>query len=63
MWYDDFMYQYGPERLELARNRLTAHELAMEEGYQSPYTDPDDYDVVWRPFVKRYREVDTDTPE
>ena len=56
-------YKYGPERLELARARIAAHELAMAEGYQSPYTDPDDYDMAWRPFVKRsVTKVDTDTP-
>ena len=58
MWYDDFMYRYGPERLELARNRLAAHELAMKEGYESPYTDPDNYDMAWRPIVKRQKSFD-----
>ena len=53
MWYDDFLFKYGPERMELARVRLAAHELAMEEGYESPYTDPDNYDAAWRPIVKR----------
>lgn len=55
--YDNFMYKYGPERLELARLRLAAHEKAMKEGYQSPYTDPDDYDSAWRPLVKRRRKA------
>ena len=60
---DMMEYKYGPERLELARSRLSAHELAMSEGYQSPYTDPDDYDLAWRPLVKRsVTKVDTDTP-
>ncbi len=58
MWYDDFMFQYGPERLELARNRLEAHKLAMQEGYQSPYTDFEDYDMAWNPIVKRQKSFD-----
>lgn len=47
MWYEDFMFKYGPERLELARLRLAAHEVAMREGYDSPYTNPDDYASNW----------------
>ena len=43
--------------------RLAAHKKAMKEGYQSPYTDPDDYDMSWTPIVKRYRKVDANTPE
>ena len=55
MWYDDFMFQYGPERRELVKARLAAHEMAMKEGYQSPYTDPDDYNMAWEPIVKRQK--------
>lgn len=58
MWYDNFMYQYGPERLELAKVRLAAHELAIKEGYESPYTDYDNYDDNWRPIVKRLKSSD-----
>ena len=64
MWWEDFVFKYGPERIELARARLSAHESAMAEGYQSPYTDPDDYDMAWRPLVKRkITKVDTETSE
>jgi len=55
MWYDDFMFTYGPERVELAKVRLAAHQQAMKEGYESPYTDPDNYDMAWRPIVKRQK--------
>ena len=61
--WENLMWQCSEERQEMATMRLEAHELAMEEGYQSPYTDPDDYNIIWEPIVKRYREVDTDTPE
>lgn len=47
MWYADFMFKYGPERLELARLRLAAHDVAMKEGHNSPYTHPDDYSNNW----------------
>ena len=30
-WYEEFMWKNGPERRELARNRLAAHEKAMKE--------------------------------
>ena len=53
MWYDDFMYQYGPERLALAKARISAHELAMKMGYESPYIDPENYDVDWKPIAVR----------
>ena len=38
IWYDDFMWKYSDERKELAHGRLKAHELAMKEGRNSPYT-------------------------
>ena len=53
MWYEDFMWRYGPERLELAHNRLAAHEKAMAGGYESPYTDPENYDVNWNVITIR----------
>ena len=56
MWYDNFMYYNGPERAELARNRLAAHEKAMREGYDSPYTDYDNYNDNWDPIVIRRKE-------
>ena len=43
VWWDDFMWRHGPERLEFARNRLAAHEAAMKDGRNSPYTHPDEY--------------------
>ena len=43
-WYDKFMWKYGPDRLELARNRLVAHEKAKKEGRNSPYTHPEEYE-------------------
>lgn len=50
MWWDEFMYKNGPERLELARARIAAHEKAIGEGYPSPYTNPDDYTINWVPL-------------
>jgi hypothetical protein len=42
MWYDDFMFKYGPERLELARNRLRVHKANIEGRCQfNPYTEPE----------------------
>ena len=61
--WETLIWSCSEERQLMATDRLAAHELAMKEGYQSPYTDPDDYDINWNPIVKRYREVDTDTPE
>ena len=55
MWYDNFMYYNGPERLELARLRLAAHDKAMEEGYESPYIDPDNYNMAWQPIAIRQK--------
>ena len=54
---ENHYYKFSHERLEMARLRLAAHELSMKEGYQSPYTDPDDYDSAWRPLVKRRRKA------
>ena len=40
--YDNFMFKYGPERLELARNRLRVHKANLEGRCQfNPYTEPD----------------------
>ena len=58
MWYDNFMYFNGPERIELAKVRLAAHEKAMREGYESPYTDYDNYNVNWEPIVKRVKNAE-----
>ena len=43
MWYEDFMWENGPERKLLAKGRLKAHRLAMKEGRNSPYTHPNEY--------------------
>ena len=47
MWYEDFMWKYGEERRELASSRLAAHEQAMKEGRNSPYTHPEEYDAFY----------------
>ena len=47
IWYDDFMWKYGEERKEFAHNRLAAHEQAMKEGRNSPYTHPEEYDAFY----------------
>ena len=47
MWYEDFMWKYGEERKELATSRLAAHEQAMKEGKNSPYTHPEEYDAFY----------------
>ena len=44
IWYDDFIWKNSPERKELAHNRIIAHEKAMKEGRNSPYTHPEEYD-------------------
>ena len=42
IWIDDFTFKYGPERIELARNRLRVHEKNMKGECQfNPYTEPD----------------------
>lgn len=43
VWYDDFIWKYGPERKLLASGRLKEHNLAMKEGKNSPYTHPEEY--------------------
>ena len=53
--HDEFMFKYGPERIKLARGRISAHDLAMKLGYESPYTDPDNYDVNWKPIHVRQK--------
>ena len=42
VWYDAFMWRYGEERIEFARNRLRVHKLNMAGECQfNPYTEPD----------------------
>ena len=47
------MWQSSPERKEMVTLRLAAHEEAMREGYESPYTDPENYDMSWKPIAIR----------
>ena len=47
------MWTYGPERKEMVRLRLAAHDKAMKEGYESPYTDPENYDSNWKVIAIR----------
>ena len=43
IWYEDFMWKNSQDRKVLAHGRLKAHQIAMKEGKNSPYTHPDDY--------------------
>ena len=43
--YEDWLWKYGPERLELARTRLALHEQALEEGQPGPYLEPEKYNL------------------
>jgi hypothetical protein len=43
MIYEDWMWKYGFDRLELARLRLAAHRKAIAEGRNSPYTHIEEY--------------------
>lgn len=52
MDWEEWMWQCSPERKELAHLRITAHQLAMKEGRNSPYTHPDDYTGNWTPIKK-----------
>lgn len=42
--WEEFWWKCSPERKELAHLRITAHQLAMKEGRNSPYTHPEEYD-------------------
>ena len=50
--WEDLMWKISDERQELAHLRITAHQLAMKEGRNSPYTHPDDYTENWTPLKK-----------
>ena len=41
---DEFMWRHSQERIDFARSRLAAHEQAMKDGRNSPYTHPEEYD-------------------
>ena len=47
VWYDDWLWKNSPERRELATKRIYAHEKAMREGRNSPYTHPEEYDSFY----------------
>ena len=41
-WYDKFMWKYGEERRELAKERLQVHKLNLEGKCPvNPYTEPE----------------------
>ena len=46
VWYDDWLWKNSLERRELATKRVHAHEKAMKEGRNSPYTHPEEYDFL-----------------
>lgn len=52
MDWEEWMWKCSPERKELAHLRITAHQLAMKEGRNSPYTHPEDYTDNWTPLKK-----------
>ena len=39
-----------PDRVATAKLRIAAHDKAMKEGYNSPYTHPEDYTPLWVPL-------------
>ena len=45
-WYFEIMWQASPERKQLAHDKLAAHDKAMKEGRESPYTHPEKYDFL-----------------
>ena len=53
--WDEMMWKASPERKENAKLRLAAHDKALKEGYDSPYVDPDNYDINWKPIVIRHK--------
>ena len=50
--WEDQMWRVSDERKELAKLRLAAHNLALEEGRASSYTHPEDYTANWTPLMK-----------
>ena len=48
VWYDDWLWKNSPESEEnLQPNEFYAHEKAMREGRNSPYTHPEEYDSFY----------------
>ncbi len=41
--YDEWLWKYSPERLELARTRLALHKEALAKGEPGPYLEPEKY--------------------
>ena len=50
--WESWMWKNSPDRKELAGLKIAAHELALEEGRNSPYTHPEDYSDNWTPLKK-----------
>lgn len=44
--WDELMWKISDERQKLASNRLAAHNLALKERRNSPYTHPEEYDFL-----------------
>ena len=42
-WYYDFLWKNSEDRRLLAAGRLAAHEQALKDGRNSPYTHPEEY--------------------
>ena len=55
--WEEFSYKCSREYREFVHNRITAHQLAMKEGRNSPYTHPEDYADNWAPLhtIKPYQ--------
>jgi len=54
-YWDNLLWESSEERKEMVLARIAAHQLAMKEGYESPYTDPDNYNSAWQPIIKRQK--------
>lgn len=54
IWYEDLMWKYGPERKLLVKNKLRLHAEAMKNGHNSPYTHPEEYDLMVGKRIDKY---------
>lgn len=52
-YWEQLQWEASDERRQLVKLRLTAHDKACREGYDSPYVDPENYDSAWNLIVKR----------
>ena len=50
--WEEFSYKGSREYREFVHNRVTAHQLAMKEGRNSPYTHPEEYTDNFTPLKK-----------